>query len=84
MPRFLSLSILASCWKFCTTRSLEAAVDGLRLDQSAKVVESVDADSRFVFHYQTITDLRNQHPFGNGDLRSTGELDNQNRRCAFP
>ena len=54
------------------------------MDQPAQVMESVDADSRFVFDSQSITDLRNQHPFGHCNLRSSGKPDNQNCRFAFP
>ena len=66
------------------TRSLEAVVGGLRTNQPAKVMESVDADSRFVFDSQTITGPRSQHPFRHCDLRSSGNLDNQNARFVFP
>jgi hypothetical protein len=66
------------------SRSLDAVVEALRIDQSTKVNKSIDADSRFVFDRQPITDLRNRHPFGHCDLRSAGNLHNQNYRLVFP
>jgi hypothetical protein len=64
--------------------SLEAIVERLRVNQSAKGNEGIDADSRFVFDPQPIAGLRKQHPLGHCDLNPSGELDGQNYRCAFP
>ena len=66
------------------TSSLEAIVEALRVNQSAKGNESVDADSRFVFDPQPIASLRNQHPLRHCDLHPSGDLDDQDDRCAFP
>jgi len=40
------------------TSSLEAIVERLRVNQSAKGNEGIDADSRFVFDPQPIASLR--------------------------
>ena len=66
------------------TSSLEAMVERLRVNQPAKDNESIDADSRFVFDLQLIAGLRNQHSLGHCDLHPSGELDDQNYKCAFP
>jgi hypothetical protein len=66
------------------TSSFEAIVGTLQVNQSAEGNESIDADSRFVFDPQAIAGLRNQHPLRHCDLHPSGELDDQNYRCAFP
>jgi hypothetical protein len=66
------------------TSSLEAMVETLRVNQLAKGNEGIDADSRLVFDPQLITGLRNQHPLGHCDLQPSGNLNDQNYRCAFP
>jgi hypothetical protein len=66
------------------TSSFEAIVGTLQVNQSAEGNESIDADSRFVSDPQAIAGLRNQHPLRHCDLYPSGELDDQNYRCAFP
>lgn len=66
------------------TKSLWGTIQTLRINQSTKFHQSIDADSGFVLDTQPITDLRIQHPLRRCDLRSPGELDNQYYRPAVP
>ena len=56
----------------------------MRVEQSAQLKQRIDRNSRFHCINELITDVRNQHPIGHRDLRTSGQSNNQNYRVTSP